>query len=52
MPDHEIRRIPLIDIADEYITSHPKEFPTDPVSPEYRKKKRELEVKLKPLSKT
>ena len=43
----KLKRIPLRDIADEYITSHSKEFPKDPVSPEYLKKKRELKVKLK-----
>jgi hypothetical protein len=46
-----LRRIPIKDIADEYIEDHPKAVPGDPESPEYRREKRKLEERLKKCAK-
>jgi hypothetical protein len=37
----------LRDIADIYIAGHPSEFPADPLSPEYRAAKKQLEQRMK-----
>lgn len=43
----KLRRMRLRDIADEYILRHPHAFPKDPESPEYKRAKHELKVRLK-----
>ncbi|MCB9109614.1 MAG: hypothetical protein H6634_00035 [Anaerolineales bacterium] len=43
----KLRKVTLKDIADEYILRHPREFPKNPNSPEYKRKKRVLKSRLK-----
>ena len=47
----KLRRMRLRDIADEYILRHRRRFPKDPLSPEYKTKKRQLEINLKQIIK-
>ena len=46
-----LRRVPIKDIADEYIQDHRRQFPSDPESIEYRRAKRKLEENLKKITK-